>query len=741
MSRAPSVKRYMYHAESGPQMTERTRHIAALTAILTSALFPSNAVFAEKRPIVLESTAWRIQIDPGTLAFFGVPNGLDGVWISAGQQAVPIAEVERGKDRAAWKHPGSGLAFRAELKDDEFVFVILASGPSSFTWPVVTSGQGATGLIWPRREGCFVPFNDSQWIDYLVSYGDWDTLEGVGMPFWGIYRPAYTITYIVTNPYNNSIRFHRDGGRVRLSFQHEFMDNRSSRECRFVVSLSRGDDPVAPARRFRKWLKERGEFVGMDRKARITPKVRRLLGAPHAYLWGDGLFTRHDVPARKWKPFCQELIRQARGGGPSPGKRIKRLLDPRRWTEVEKLAGLKWPYDYIKNQVAEALSGLLERQDFYEPESWSGITLPGGARELLSRGQKTLSKEQLCFLNAHLLRAAYPEFTAEVDEWGDGVSVKMLRVLRSAGLDRVRLCLGGWRGAMRRPEVARKADELGYLFGTYDSYHSVHNPSLKGTDASWETAQFDRQLYETGAVVRRNGKKVRGFKKRGYRLSPIIARPYVERRVNRVLAAVPFNYYFIDCDAYGEVCDDYSPLHPATQADSVQARNDRMAWIRDQHRLVIGSEGGSSYAAPVIHVAEGIVTPAFGWGDPDLKNKKSKYYLGAWYPPDGPDVFLKQVPIKEKYRRSTLFRPAFPAPALRDRFPRLGRLHAPLVGGQVQVFRSRRYHYADGAALHGAAFVPPEYEVVQTAPRRNHETLRLLFALAQGAGILADDGL
>jgi len=399
----------------------------------------------------------------------------------------------------------------------------------------------------------------------------------------------------------------------------------------------------------------------MARKARTTPKVRRLLGAPHAYLWGEGLFTRHDVPARKWKPFCHELIRQSREGGPSPGKRIKRLLKPKRWAEIEDLAGLEWPYDYIKNQVADALSGLLERRDFFEPESWRGISLPAGARDLLSRGPGNLALDELCLLNAYLLRAAYPGFTTEVEQWGDGVSVKMLRVLRAAGLDRIRFCLGGWSGVMRRPEVARKADEMGYLFGTYDCFHSVHNPSHKGTDASWETAQFDRKLYETGAVVRKNGKKVRGYQNRGYRLSPIAARPYVERRVNRVMAAVPFNYYFIDCDAYGEILDDYSPLHPATQADSINARNDRMGWVRDTHNLVIGSEGGSSYAAPVMHIAEGIVTPVFGWDDPDLQNRKSKYYLGAWYPPDGPDVFLKQVPLKEKFRR-LYFDPRFRLP-------------------------------------------------------------------------------
>jgi len=45
------------------------------------------------------------------------------------------------------------------------------------------------------------------------------------------------------------------------------------------------------------------------------------------------------------------------------------------------------------------------------------------------------------------------------------------------------------------------------------------------------------------------------------------------------------------------------------------------------------------------------MTPVIGWGDPDLKEKSSKYFLGAYWPPDGPQVFAKQVPLKPKYQK------------------------------------------------------------------------------------------
>jgi hypothetical protein len=113
-----------------------------------------------------------------------------------------------------------------------------------------------------------------------------------------------------------------------------------------------------------------------------------------------------------------------------------------------------------------------------------------------------------------------------------------------------------------------------------------------------------------------------------------------------------FNSWFIDCDAYGELFDDYSPLHPATQQEDMDARLARMAWIRDSYRLVIGSEGGASYAAPVIHFAHGMMTPVIGWGDPDLrKDRNSPYFLGRAWPPDAPEMHVKQVPLKPLYRR------------------------------------------------------------------------------------------
>jgi len=278
-------------------------------------------------------------------------------------------------------------------------------------------------------------------------------------------------------------------------------------------------------------------------------------------------------------------------------------------------------------------------------------------RWLLEQGQLITLQDKIQRLPAvgKLLGAAH------IYLWGDGVSVKMMEQLSAAGLDRLWLGLDSWQGGFRQPQAIRKGKDLGYLVATYDSYDSIHHPQEPDT---WETAQFDLRLYETGGVIGRDGQPKRGFQGKGYRLSPIAARPYVEARVARLMKELPepFNSWFIDCDAYGDLEEDYSPLHPASQEEDMRARLERMAWIRDTYGLVIGSERGAAYAAPVIHFAHGMLTPVFGWGDPDLqKNKASPYYLGGWWPPEGPQIMLRQVPVKPEYR-TRYFDPRFRIP-------------------------------------------------------------------------------
>jgi hypothetical protein len=133
------------------------------------------------------------------------------------------------------------------------------------------------------------------------------------------------------------------------------------------------------------------------------------------------------------------------------------------------------------------------------------------------------------------------------------------------------------------------------------------------------------------------------------------------------MAVFHANSWFIDCDGFGEFFDDYSDKHPATQQSDMQTRISRMSWIRDTYGAVIGTEGCSAGVAGTVHFAHGVMTPVIGWGDPDLSNKKSQYYLGSYYPPEEPQVFFKPVPLKEEYRY-IYFEPRFRLPLFQTVF-------------------------------------------------------------------------
>ena len=119
--------------------------------------------------------------------------------------------------------------------------------------------------------------------------------------------------------------------------------------------------------------------------------------------------------------------------------------------------------------------------------------------------------------------------------------------------------------------------------------------------------------------------------------------------MNRNFARVPYSYYFVDADAFGDWYDDYTTGREVSARDDASARIDRLAWISRTFKVPVGSEGGQHLVTPVLAVAEGIFMPVIGFGDPDLTTKGSPWYLGGYYPPDGPDVFLKPVPMKESY--------------------------------------------------------------------------------------------
>ena len=628
-------------------MKAKVHDIAMRMGIVLAFIASATPAKAGGDGIVIANKSWSVAIQPDTMQFIGTPAGEVPVTIaSARPVALAVSDLKRDGQAAQWRFPSEKIGVKIQLDGDALSVGITADDAGSFTWPRLDADASHVAYILPMFEGVYVPADDEPWAKFLIKDGPLDTTSGLSMPFFGLQCGRHTLTYVLTNQFNNELAFRSDQGKLASEFTHEFTRNHKLKE--YGVRIYLGDaSPVEPAKRYRKILVEQDQLVSLTKKIERTPEAAKLLGAAHIYLWGDGLITRYDFTDAK--AFAAKLVAESNGTTASVGRRIWSLLSEDGRKLMGELAGKEWVDNYDKSRLAEELNGLLSRADFYDADGWHGVQPSAEAQSLLDRTIPALSRPELCRLNSLLLHAAFAEMLKPVDTWGDGLSPKMLHLLAAGGLDRLWLGSPDWKGLGDHPDLIRKAISLGYLIGPYDSFHGIHSP---GATDTWETSQFDQKLYETGAVIKADGTPKKGFKQKGFILSPLAARPYVEKRVSKLMDEFRCNSWFIDCDADGELFDDYSPLHPQTADEDMHARLSRMAWIRDTFGAVIGSERGSSYAAATIHFAHGMMTPVMGWGDPDLmSNKSSPFYLGSYYPPDGPAVFMKRVPMKPEYRR------------------------------------------------------------------------------------------
>ncbi len=613
--------------------------------VLSIAIFLLAAIVMSDTPetVRLSNSAWAIDIAPQSIAANAYSSGAKtAIPISAGQAGLgDVTEFSQEGNAVSWKLPDHFLTLRFELIGEflavEFIQNDRTGNASHLTWPVIEDFPSLHAYILPFFEGSYVPKDDVTWQDFLSEQGPINTTAGLSMPFWGLDLGDRTLTYILTNPFNNQIRFNKTlTSGLGMQVSHTFTPNWEQKRYGLRISLGMAS-PVAPAKQYRRWLKQNAEFVTFTEKIQKTPAAEKLLGAAHIYLWGGKLLSQYDVT--DWKAFATKL---------HSDDKVATQLNTEAQKAIREIAQSAHASKYSRRVVSRAISEHLEKQDFYDPSAWTGVFLTPEAKTLISRDVSMLSLPELYRRNCLLFYAAFSDALRHPDEWGDGLSVKLLEQFAENGLDRLWLGIDSWQDGFRHPTAVAKAKALGYLIGPYDSYHSIHHPNEQDT---WETAQFDLSLYETGGIVNADGTKSRGFKQKGYHLSPLVARPYVENRVNGILTQMPsdFNTWFIDCDAYGELFDDYSSLHPATQLDDMNARLARIAWIRDTHNMVVGSEGGAAYAAATLHFAHGMTVPVIGWGDPDMKSKTSPYYIGGYWPPEGPAIHIKQVPLKPNY--------------------------------------------------------------------------------------------
>ncbi|MEH6942428.1 glycoside hydrolase [Bacillus sp. JJ722] len=363
-------------------------------------------------------------------------------------------------------------------------------------------------------------------------------------------------------------------------------------------------------------------------------------------MWDTTVVSENDI---NWKAFREQL---------SSKTMIyvkdfisKEVEDGHETTKIiEEIAGQDYIDNYQKNTIAQNLSKALVTQTFYDEDIFTKTDKE--MERLLQKGVTNLNEVEIIELNKRALYNNLQSVFSPVEEWANDRTIDIIKDMKDAGIEKAWFGLDNWMQGFIKPEMVKYATNNGYLMGPYDSYHSIHEPGKE----KWHTATFeDTKLYEEATIEGTDGEKISGFQNVGRKLNPTLSPPSVHARLESILnTGVPFNSWFIDCDATGEIYDDYSKNHITTQQEDLEARLSRMSYIGDKKDMVIGSEGGNDFASSTIAFAHGIELPSFSWMDDDMKkNKESKYYMGRYYSARGgaPEKVTKQIPIKEEYKK------------------------------------------------------------------------------------------
>ena len=575
---------------------------------------------------VLENAFWRVEVDAATLAIRVTPALGAPVQASTGARARKVEQLKLSENRIDWQWDEGAWVLSAVLEQRDLILTIAAREPGELSFLRQPGTAMGNGLIWPLAEGHYVPAGNAQWRTFLLKQGEFNTTQDLSLPLWGVDHGNFTLNWLMTNPYNNRLTFNADGRGIALTASHEFTALDPTAAMTFRLTLGEAD-LLSGAKRYRQWLLDTGHYETLSAKLVMTPEGKKLLGAAHIYLWGGGLLGPADV--RDWPTLMAVL-----NGQSSIAKQLRGYLGEESRNVLKGAGRALNPYQ--QRSVLRALNAALNRA---ARQSWQTVSEPD--MHVLAKRYGELRGEFAQVFAAALV--PHPE------RWGDAVSLNMIERLQQAKLPRLWLGVGeAWEAGLWHPEAVRAGVAAGYLVAPYDSYETALSPT---DNPDWTTAHLGSNAYRTCGIVLKDGEMRSGFLNSGYYTDPRCIRPLLESRIKAIQAAAGFNSWFLDVTAAGMLFDSYRPGASMTQAQNAAENIAAGRWINETLNLPMGSEDGNAVTAQGILFAHGMQTPVFGWGDEAMsKDPRSPYFLGAWYPPEQPDVFFKPVPVKEPYR-------------------------------------------------------------------------------------------
>ncbi|MBB4895280.1 hypothetical protein FHS39_004347 [Streptomyces olivoverticillatus] len=197
--------------------------------------------------------------------------------------------VTASADGARWTYPGSGLTITVRADKGRLLVSVRSTGTADRTlqWPVTGADPAASALQLPRGEGLSIPVADTFWNSSEAGLvGSKSDMESQSLPLWGYSAGRTGASYLVPTDIGTTLNVGSEKGRLRATAEHTFSRGDGTTDYTVALSLTDGS-PVAPALDYRAWLKEQGQLGSLKRKMAAAPANQKLLGAFHAYVWGQ----------------------------------------------------------------------------------------------------------------------------------------------------------------------------------------------------------------------------------------------------------------------------------------------------------------------------------------------------------------------------------------------------------------------------------------------------------------------
>lgn len=281
------------------QRTLAPRRRTACSIALASALALSSCALPSATPssdpkwehgrILVPVGSGTASIDPATLQVDYLRAGGVDAWSGPSVTALgtPTAPtIDSGA--ATWSFADSDLIVTVATADGRLNIELVSPSDRSVSWPV-TTGPGIESIEFPNGDGLSVPVEDPFWQSEGAGLlgSTWDFAGGLTLPFWGATFDDGGVSYIVHSDIGTALSFRRSDGRIEAVAEHAFSSARATNELEISFAPTDGTI-VAAGKDYRNLLLSSGGIVTLQEKINANPATEALVGALHAYSWGDG---------------------------------------------------------------------------------------------------------------------------------------------------------------------------------------------------------------------------------------------------------------------------------------------------------------------------------------------------------------------------------------------------------------------------------------------------------------------